>query len=164
MELLELIRNRRSIRKYTGEAIDDEKMHKILTAGLLAPTSRNRKLCEFHVVQDKRLLFQMACAKSAGGMMLKDCDKAIVVCADSDTWLEDCSIAMSFMMLEAQEEGVACCWVQLYLREEADETVARMLGLGKKMHLCGALALGVGNEEKNPHSFEEADFSKVFTH
>ena len=53
MELMDIILNRRSVRKYTGDAIPDEKIDNILLAGLLAPTSRNLKPCEFYLIQDK---------------------------------------------------------------------------------------------------------------
>lgn len=46
MELLDAILTRRSIRKYTTENIPEETITKILQAGLLSPTSRNRKPCE----------------------------------------------------------------------------------------------------------------------
>ena len=36
MDLLEIMRNRRSVRKYTGERIDDEKIEKVLQAGMLS--------------------------------------------------------------------------------------------------------------------------------
>ena len=55
MELLEIILKRRSVRTYTNEEIPDEKLEKILQAGLLAPTSRNRKPCEFVVVKNKNV-------------------------------------------------------------------------------------------------------------
>ena len=164
MGLMDLILKRRSVRKYAGGHVDENKVERILAAGLLAPTSRNLKPWEFHLVKDKRLLFQMATAKEKGGYLLKDCDCAVVVAADSDTWAEDCAVAMAFMMLAAEEEDVGCCWVQFHLREDSEETIKRMLGLGKKMHLCGALALGEKGEKKNPHALSDADFSKVFIH
>ncbi|MGN0094022.1 MAG: nitroreductase family protein, partial [Methanobrevibacter sp.] len=45
------MKNRRSVREYTGEDIPEEKLERIIQAGLLAPTSRNRKPCEFMVVK-----------------------------------------------------------------------------------------------------------------
>ena len=39
MDLLEIMRNRRSVRKYTGERIDDEKIEKVLQAGMLSASS-----------------------------------------------------------------------------------------------------------------------------
>lgn len=47
--------------------------------------------------------------------MLADADAAIIVIGDtekSDAWIEDCSIAMILMQLEATELGIGSCWVQ----------------------------------------------------
>ena len=52
MTLIETILKRRSVRTYTDEEIPENKIEKILQAGLLAPTSRNRKPCEFYVVKN----------------------------------------------------------------------------------------------------------------
>ena len=47
MDLLDVMLKRRSVRKYTDEEIPNEKMNRIIQAGLLAPTSRNLKPCNF---------------------------------------------------------------------------------------------------------------------
>ena len=56
MSLIDVMKNRRSIRKYTDEDIPEEKLEKIIQAGLLAPTSRNRKPCNFMVAKDRATL------------------------------------------------------------------------------------------------------------
>ena len=53
MDLLDVMLKRRSVRKYTDEEIPTEKLNKILQAGLLAPTSRNLKPCNFLVINNK---------------------------------------------------------------------------------------------------------------
>ena len=55
MELLNIMLKRRSVREYNDENIPEEKLEKILQAGLLAPTSRNRKPCEFYLVKNKEI-------------------------------------------------------------------------------------------------------------
>ena len=119
MALIDTILKRKSIRKYTDDTIPEDKLNKILQAGLLAPTSRNIKPCEIYIVKDKDVLKKLAGAKKAGAGMLTGCNAAVVVLADSekaDTWIEDSSIAMSFMMLMAEEQGIGNCWVQIHMR------------------------------------------------
>lgn len=53
MELLDLMKQRHSIRKYTGEKISTENLEKILQAGMLSATGKNKKPWEFIVVRDK---------------------------------------------------------------------------------------------------------------
>ncbi len=119
MDLLEIMRNRRSVRKYTGERIDDEKIEKVLQAGLLSASSRGRRPWEFIVVRNRDTLEKMARSRVAGAAMLKGADAAIVVIADPekcDVWIEDCSIVMANMHLMADSLGLGSCWVQGRLR------------------------------------------------
>lgn len=115
MELMETILNRRSIRKYSGAEVSDEALRDITQAGLLAPSSRNLHPVELITVKDKTVLKQLARAKTAGSGMLEGASCAVVVIGDSersDAWIEDCSVAMTYMMLRATELGIASCWVQ----------------------------------------------------
>lgn len=70
MNLINTILARRSVRRYKNDDIPEEKLEKILQAGLLAPTSKNRKPCEFIAVRDAETLLKLSKAKSGGGEML----------------------------------------------------------------------------------------------
>lgn len=171
MELMNVMLTRRSVRKYSDREIPEETLRKILQAGLLAPTSRNLKPWEFYVIRNKSTLAQLAEAKNAGAGMLAGCNAAIVVFADggkADTWVEDCSIAMSFMMLMAEEQGVGCCWVQIHLRSDgngndAEKNVREILGLPEQYRIAGVLSLGMPADRPKAHSPEEIDWGKVHT-
>ncbi len=169
-DLINTILNRRSTRKYTGEPVSEEALEKILQAGLLAPTSQNRKPCEFYVVKNRETLKQLSKAKKMGAGMLSDADTAIAVFGDSrkaDTWIEDCSIAQSFMMLEATELGIGNCWVQMHLRSsllgrDAEENVKNILGIDNPdLRIVGILSLGMPAKEPVSHTTEDADWAKV---
>lgn len=115
MIAINLMRQRRSVRKYTDEEIPEERITEILQAGLLAPSSRAIFPYEFIVVRDEDMLLQLSRAKTAGSGMLKHANAAIVVIGDtsrSDAWIEDCSLAMIYMQLAASELGIGNCWVQ----------------------------------------------------
>ena len=73
---------------YTYNEIPNEKMNKILQAGLLAPTSRNLKPCNFLVIENKETLKKISKSKAFGASFVKDANKAIAVIANieiSDT-------------------------------------------------------------------------------
>lgn len=123
MELLDLMKKRHSIRKYTDERIRTENLEKILQAGMLSATGRSKRPWEFIVVREKSTLEQMVASRSAGAQMLSRADAAIVVIADpdkTDTWIEDCSVVMANMHLMAHSLGIGSCWVQGRLREAKD--------------------------------------------
>lgn len=169
MDLLKTLLRRRSIRKYTEDAIPEEKLNKILQAGMLAPTSRNRRPCEFYVVQNREILRKLSAAKATGAGMLADCDTAIAVFGDTekaDTWIEDCSIALTCMHLMAAAEGVGSCWCQMHLRasaegKDAEETVKELLYVPESYRIVGILSMGMPAQKPEPHTLDELEWEKV---
>ena len=63
MDLLEIMRSRRSVRRYTDEKISDDDLKKILSAALLAPSGHSKYPCEFIVVKNRELLDKMSEAR-----------------------------------------------------------------------------------------------------
>ena len=169
MDLTDIILNRRSIRKYTGDLLPEDKLERILQAGLLAPTSMDRRPCEFYVIKDRETLAALSLAKKAGAGMLADAAAAIVAAADSDkanTWIEDSSIALSYMNLMAVDQGLGSCWVQIHMRnssdgQDAEVNVRRILSLPDRYRIVGILSLGIPAERKEPKMPEELDYGKV---
>ncbi len=47
MDVMDVIRDRRSIRKYTDQSVSDEVLEQILEAGLWAPSNKNRLFTTF---------------------------------------------------------------------------------------------------------------------
>ena len=95
MELLEIMKHRRSVRTYTEEPVDEEKLEKILQAGLLSASGRAIRPWDLIVVRDRKTLKKMSGARAAGAKMLETAACAIVVLGDqekTDVWTEDCSI------------------------------------------------------------------------
>ncbi|MDH6366408.1 MULTISPECIES: nitroreductase family protein [unclassified Breznakia] len=169
MGLLKTILQRRSTRIYTNENVPQESLESILQAGLLAPTSMNRKPCSFYIIQDTNLLQALSKTKKLGATMLATCNCAIVVVADSkkaDTWIEDSSIALSYMSLMATELGIGNCWCQIHLRkseqeEDAETLVCKLLELPSSSRIVGILALGFAKEKPKAHKVTEIDWNNV---
>ena len=167
MELLKLLQSRRSIRKYTDEHISDETLEKILQAGLLAPSSRAIYPVELVAVRDKEMLRRLSECKAAGAAMLKNADAAIVVVGDtakSDAWIEDCSITMTLMMLEATEQGVGNCWVQCRGRQTSEgtsteERIRSLLDIPDNFGVLAILSLGMPAEELAPRELPDINAS-----
>lgn len=169
MDLLEVMRNRRSVRNYTEEEIPAEKLDMILKAGLLAESGKNLKPWEFIVVRDGEVLAKLSKSRAAGGAMLEHAKCAIVVVGDTektDVWAEDCSVAMAHMHLMADCLEVGSCWVQGRLREASDgrtteEYVRELLGIPEKYALEAILSLGIAKEHPKAHSLEELPTEKI---
>ena len=169
MELLETMKRRRSIRTFNQKPIPEESLKKIIQAGLLAPTSMNRKPCEFYVIKDQETKNKLARAKKAGANFLAQADCVIAVLADAkkaDTWVEDSSIALSYMMLMATNLHVASCWCQMHFRKNilnknAEEIVRKILHANEDLRCVGLLALGMSDENPKAYKLEDLDYHQV---
>ena len=169
MDLIDIMLKRRSVRKYTGEDISKEDLDKILKAGLLAPTSRNRKPCNFLVVENKKTLEKLSTSKETGAEMLANSNRAIVVVANtmiSDTWIEDSSIALGYMHLMASSIDVGSCWIQIRLRkssdgEDAEKLVRDIIKIDDYFRIVGILALGIPKDEIKGHTLDDMDKNKI---
>ena len=165
MEYKDLLLKRRSVRKFTDEDVTKDQLNQILQAGLLAPTSRNRKPCNFLVVSNKETLKELSEVKEHGSKFLADANKAIVVIANTlvaDTWIEDSSIALSFMHLMAADIGVGSCWIQIHMRkssdgEDAEKLVRDIVKIDDYFRIVGILALGIPDGDVKPHTLEDID-------
>ena len=160
---------RRSVRNFTDEEVTKEQMNKILEAGLLAPTSMNRKPCNFLVVSNKDTLKELSEVKAHGSQFLAGANKAIVVIANTlqaDTWIEDSSIALGYMHLMAADIGVGSCWIQIHLRKSADgedseKLVRDIIKIDDYFRIVGILALGIPDGEVEAHTLKDMDKTKV---
>lgn len=169
MELLEMMQNRRSVRKYTGEPIAEEKLEKILQAGLLSPSGRARRPWEFILVREKETLEKMAHCRVGAAKMLEGADAAVVVIADpelTDVWTEDCSIVMAGMHLMADSLGVGSCWIQGRLREAEDGRsteayLGELLGYPERFRLEAILSLGMPEAHPEAYRLEELPAEKI---
>lgn len=169
LEFFELMKNRYSIRKYTDEPINKDSIEKIIYAGMLSPSGRNKKPWEFIVVQDRETLDKMAESREIGSNMLLNAVVAIVVIGDSqetDTWIEDCSIAMSNMHLMAHSLGIGSCWVQGRGRKAKDGTstenfLRSLLNFPENYSLQAFLPLGFPTAERQPKSLDRLPKEKI---
>lgn len=167
--LSELLKNRRSIRKYTEEPISPENVKELLEAALMAPSSK-RSLCwEFVVIEDTQQMEQLSHCKAQGAKPIAGAKLAIVVLADpakSDVWIEDASIAAILIQLQAEDLGLGSCWIQIRNRltesgQSAEDYVREMLGIPYEMEILSIITLGHKNEEKKPFDPEKAQWEKV---
>ncbi len=165
---LNLLQKRRTVRRYREEKIEEEIIDQILKAGLLSPSSKNKKPVEFIVVEDKETLKKLKESKNKGIEGLNTALCAIVVIADSqlsDVWIEDASIAATMIQLAASEQGLGSCWIQIRKRKnnngDSEDEVKASLNIPEKYSVLSIISLGYKDEEKNSYDDKDYDFSKV---
>lgn len=168
--MLEVLLKRRSIRKFAEQPVSEDALQQVLQAALLAPSSRGRNPWAFIVVEDKDTLQQLGKCRHPQQAFLPQTPVAVVVLGDratSDVWVEDCSIAMILMQLEAEKLGLGSCWVQIRKRmaqgeqESSNDFVKTLLGIPEQYEVLAILALGVPAEEKAGHHLEQLAYEKI---
>lgn len=166
---LDLLKKRRSIRRFESTPVEDEKIEILLESVLRSPSSRSRNPWEFIVVQDRDSLSRLASVKPHGASFVKDASLAIVVCADPeccDVWIEDCSIASMLLHLAAADLGLGSCWVQVRMREHSGETMAedkvrQILGLADNLVVEAMIAIGYPAEVKASHAKSSLLYDRI---
>ncbi len=166
--MLEILKNRRSIRKFTEEKVSKEDLEKILKAGLLAPSSMGKKPVEMIVVEDKEVISKLENCKKHGTVPLKTAPLVIAVIGDSelsDVWVEDASIVSILIQLEVEKLGLGSTWVQMRKREslekDSEEAVREVLAIPEKYGVLSLIAIGYKNEEKKPYDDSDLNFEKI---
>ena len=117
MDFINIAKKRHSVRSYTNQKVEPEKLEQILEAAHVAPTAANLQPVHLLVVQSEEGLAKIS--KAAG---IYGAPMAIIVCADHNkAWTRpfdkkqsgdiDASILTDHMMLQATELGLGTVWV-----------------------------------------------------
>ena len=156
--ILDAIKARRSCRAYTDQKVEKEKIEKIIEAGGYAPTGMNRQKTIFLDIEDEALIKRLSHLNATimgnpNGDPFYGAKSVIVVLAanDTSTKVYDGSIAMAYMMLEADSLGVASCWVhrakEVFSTEEG-KAILKQAGIEGEYEGIGNLILGYPDESK----------------
>jgi len=165
----DMLYSRRSCRKFASEPLDPDSVKEIAEAALLAPTSMNRKPCQFTLVEDKTMLEQLSHCKVQGANPIAGCALAIVVSSnpsESDVWIEDAAIAASYIQLQVESLGLGSCWIQIRNRMHSTETTAseqvkELLNMDGAQQVVAIVAIGNKGETLTSHKEQELDWGKI---
>jgi nitroreductase len=167
--MLDILRKRRSIRRYKEKEIAHEIIALLKEAALRAPSSRDIKPWRFVFVTDIDMLEKLSRAKESGSSFLKGARLGVVVCAyenESDVWIEDCSIASIILQLAGQSLGLGSCWIQIRNRmyskgRSSEDYIKEVLDLPEDMLVESIISFGYPDEEKSPIPSEQLDGYKI---
>jgi nitroreductase len=167
--MLDILRERRSIRRYKDQEIEPEKIERIKEAALRSPSSRGINPWRFLFVTDKATLTELSRAKESGSGFLKGASLCVVVCAaqgESDVWVEDCSIAAIILQLAGQSLGLGSCWIQIRKRMHSgnlssEDYIKRVLGLPENLCVESMISFGYPDEDMKPVPKEQLEYEKI---
>ena len=130
MEFVEVVRQRRSIRKYRPDPVPQPKLDFILEAARVAPSWANGQCCSFVVVTDPKVKRELA---ASGNEWVEHAPCIIAACADpaksgtkkdQSYYLLDVGIAMEHLVLAAADQGLGTCWIGWFDEEKARTALA----------------------------------------
>lgn len=153
---MDAIFHRRSIRKYVNEAVSDEKIHKILLAGMSAPNAFATYEWNFLVIKSaegkKKMLEAQPWAKSS-----ENADTLILVCGDSSKekneilLVQNCSAAMENMLIEATYLDLGSLWLGVYGSDEIVRDIRKAYNVPKHLIPIGVVVIGQTVQDRKPH-------------
>ena len=167
--MIDLLRTRRSIRKFRPQAIEPDKLEILKEAVLRAPSSKNSMPCELIFVHDQAIIARLSQSKPTGAGPLLTSPLAVVVLANESktgAWIEDCSIASIILQLTAHSLGLGSCWVQIRGREHSEEKmsevyVREILEIPEDFRVLSIVAIGYPAHSPEGKPFDSLDFQKI---
>jgi nitroreductase len=153
MDAMEAILTRRSVRKYSKKKISKKIILKLLEAGVSAPSAGDEQPWQF-VIIDKRNILDKIMEFHPYSNMLKEAQKAILVCGDLDLethkgyWMIDCSAATQNILIASRAIGLGACWLGIYPREERIIAIKEILKIPENIIPFALISLGYPGEEQ----------------
>jgi nitroreductase len=143
MEVSKAVKSLLAVRKYQDKPVDDEAVTRIVEAGRLTGSSRNRQPWDFIVVRDRSTLKQLGALAPTGGYIADAAFAIAVVVPDAPVGFMDGARAAQDMMLVAWGEGIGSNWVGNMNKIEARE----LLGLPEDKLLLTVIPFGYPAEK-----------------
>lgn len=164
--VLDNILARTSIRSYQDRPVEQDKIEKLLRAGMAAPSAVDKRPWHFVVVTDKAVLNGLAEANPNAGMAAR-APLAIVVCGDKskalarvpDYWVQDVAAATENILLAAQGIGLGAVWTGTYPVTDRVEKVAKVINLPE--HIVPFCTIVMGYPERPQAPKDKWDESNI---
>ena len=162
-KILNIIKKRRSIRKFLSKDIEEEKFNAVLESARLAPSSSNSQPWHFVVVKEKDLIKKLSrCGPLNINSIISWMETAPVVIValtrpglmhkisglvSTDCHLLDMGIAIEHMVLTAEDLGLGSCWIGWI----DNKKVKKLLEIPKEYEVAAMLPIGYPDPSYEPH-------------
>lgn len=157
MTIFELVKKRRTIRRFKQKQVPKDVLLAIVDTGRKAPSAANKQPLEYILVDDVNLLPSLFAQTSWAGYLPKEEGAPppeqqpvayVVVLVNKSRALEkwtghDCGAAIENMILFALSEGIGSCWIGSLNRE----AISELLNIPDKYDVDSVLALGYPDEQ-----------------
>jgi len=153
-DTLTIIKKRRSIRSFTDQPVEEEKLTQLLEAAMSAPSGMDAQPWEFVVITEKEVL-----DKFRRGLMFAKMNAPAAICvlgssrvqknrAGDKFWVQDCSAATENILLAATALGLGSVWVGIHPVTMFQRQVANILNLPEGVTPFNLIYIGYPAETK----------------
>jgi nitroreductase len=151
MDALEVLFNRRSIRKYKQQQVKEEDVKILLKAAMHAPTAGNQRLWHFLVTRETEKMKQVPVVLPYA-QMIREAPMAIMICGDISMekhpgyWAQDCAAAAQNILLAAHATNIGACWLGIFPVEERITGIKAIFNLPESIIPHCILPIGYPDE------------------
>lgn len=150
MDVLDAIKARRSIRKYTEDSVEDEKIQRCLEAARWAPSASNKQPWHFVVVRNQETRKKLS-EMHPYGQFMKDSPVVFVVLGDPDLnpkyYLMDACIATQNLLLAAHAQGLGTCWMGV-IDASFENDMKALLKIRDPLRILCCVSMGYPDESR----------------
>ncbi|AKN31438.1 NADH dehydrogenase [Clostridium carboxidivorans P7] len=152
---MNIILNRKSIRKYKDIKVSSEIVEDLLRAAMAAPSAGNEQPWDFIILRDKAIMKKITEFHPYSKPLL-NADVAIVVCGDKAKekfegyWVQDCSAASENILLAAEDKGLGAVWLGVYPLEDRIIPLKELLNLPESVIPLSIISIGYPDEQRKP--------------
>ncbi len=146
---MDIILNRRSVRLFdVNKKVTYEDMYELVRYGEAAPSARRQKGREYIIIDDKKIIDELATI-SKGALVLANCEACIVVVGKNPDGLvtplmqiQDLAAATENILLAATSKGIGSCWIGVAPIEDRTNLATKILNVGNGGFVFSIIALG----------------------
>ena len=156
-DVLQFITARRSVRGFTGEPVDREKLEVALKAAMAAPSARNTKPWEFVVVTEKERV-QAVCAAHPYAKFGADAGAVVLPFGKKEGYAlfdQDMGASTENLLLALANLGLGATWCGM--RDDLQEAVRGVVGIPEKLYVFALVPVGVPSEAVPPRTQYEPE-------
>ena len=152
MEFTDVVKLRRSVRKFSNQEVEKEKIEQILECARLAPSWANKQCWSFIVVKDKEKIELLSKAAGTVNIWFKKAPIMIVACGDPklsgirkgiEYFMVDVAISMEHLVLAATDLGLGSCWIGAF----EEEKIKDVLGIPNNIRVVAITPIGYPAEK-----------------
>ncbi len=148
-DILNLLKTRRSIRKYKDLPVEEEKIEKCLEAARWAPSASNKQPWEFLIVTDKQVRRKLS-EIHPYARFVAESPVVFVPLTNPEVHakyhMSDSALATLQYMIEAHSLGLGTCWAGV-IDSSIEPEIKDLLGVPEHLNILGLVATGYPDEE-----------------